>query len=250
MTRHVRTYIRVDRDRERMESIEIVISEKRSGEWRGNDIVDRIFVPTSLPFYNTLVKSRFYGVILFIAFEPFPSGVTVNYVALHFPEQTPANLCDVETIFKLEGGPVGNDWTPGTRWKHGAWKVEQEHRYHGEGTVIEHSGFRWYYHEILCFNDVISYPRFAPFSLTNAQYYYTGTNGVPRTLSYHEISAMLRRREEKIEEKESILSGIVAAGFVTNVLLQTQETFLFNVIFEYGNFYEMLSETTACTLEI
>lgn len=61
---------------------------------------------------------------------------------------------------------------------------------------------------------------------------------------------MLRRREEKIEEKESILSGIVAAGFVTNVLLQTQETFLFNVIFEYGNFYEMLSETTACTLEI
>lgn len=61
---------------------------------------------------------------------------------------------------------------------------------------------------------------------------------------------MLRRREEKIEEKESILSGIVAAGFVTNVLLQTQETFFFNVIFEYGNFYEMLSETTACTLEI
>lgn len=51
-----------------MESIEIVISENRSGEWRGNDIVDRIFAPTGLPFYNTLVKSPFYGVILFIAF--------------------------------------------------------------------------------------------------------------------------------------------------------------------------------------
>lgn len=101
-----------------MESIEIVISENRSGEWRGNDIVDRIFVPTSLPFYSTLVKSRFYGVILFIAFEPFPSGVTVNYVALHFAEQTPANLRDVETIFKLEGGPVRNENS--TRWKHGA----------------------------------------------------------------------------------------------------------------------------------
>lgn len=130
-------YIRVDRDRERMESIEIVISEKRSGEWRGNDIVDRIFVPTSLPFYNTLVKSRFYGVILFIAFEPFPSGVTVNYVALHFPEQTPANLCDVETIFKLEGGPVRNDWTPGTRWKHGAASVKS-----WTGASVSRRGYR------------------------------------------------------------------------------------------------------------
>lgn len=56
---------------------------------------------------------------------------------------------------------------------------------------------------------------------------------------------MLWRREgtEKIEEKESILSGMVATGFVTNILLQTEETFFFNVPLRMGTFTNAYEES-------
>lgn len=62
---------------------------------------------------------------------------------------------------------------------------------------------------------------------------------------------MLWRREgtEKIEEKESILSGMVAAGFVTFCYRQRKPSFLM-FRFEWELLRMLTKKALVCTLEI